>query len=305
MDGFLDFHKQVLDHLAEGVYFVDPERKILYWNQAAEQISGFSAGEVLGSHCFNQVLNHVDDQMQPLCTEHCPLTKAMQSRQSTSERAFLHHKNGHRVPVNIKVNPVISPAGEVIGAVEIFSDATPFLELESLNGELQRMIRIDPLTRIPNRKAFFETLQQEMLRFRRYGTPFAVIFSDIDFFKEVNDRFGHKTGDRTLQWFARELQSGLRRVDMISRFGGEEFLMLLPATSAVAACSTAEKLRAQVSANTCPETGKILTASFGVAAVETEDDPESLVERADRALYRSKKNGRNQVTFQPLTSKAT
>jgi len=302
MDVFSDFHKQVLDHLAEGVYFVDAERRILYWNQAAEQISGFSASEVIGSRCYNQILNHVDDQLRPLCLEHCPLTKAMQNQQTACERAFLHHKNGHRVPVNIKVNPVINVAGEVIGAVEIFSDATPFLELESLNGELQRMIRIDPLTRVPNRTAFFEALQQELLRFRRYGTPFAIIFTDIDFFKEVNDRFGHKAGDRTLQWFARELQNGLRKVDTISRYGGEEFLMLLPATSAVAACSTAEKLRSQIAAGPCPETGEVLTASFGVASVEPEDDLETMVERADRALYRSKKGGRNRVTFQAMAS---
>lgn len=304
MDPFSDFHKQVLDHLAEGVYFVDTQRNILYWNDAAEQISGYSASEVIGSHCYDQILNHVDDQLRPLCLEHCPLTHAMQHRQLICDRAFLHHKNGHRVPVNIKVKPVINAAGDVIGAVEIFSDATPFLELETLNGELQRMIRIDPLTRIPNRTAFFEALNQEMLRFRRYGTPFAVIFTDIDFFKEVNDRFGHKTGDQTLQWFARELQSGLRKVDTISRYGGEEFLMLLPATSTVAACSTAEKLRARISANPCLETGQILTASFGVASVEPEDDPEKIIERADRALYRSKKGGRNQVTFQPLAQPA-
>lgn len=300
MDLQFEFHKQVLDHLAEGVYFVDTERKILYWNHAAELLSGYTAGEVIGSFCFNQILNHVNADFEPLCNGHCPLTIAIKTREMIVERAFLHHKQGHRVPVNIKVNPVIAKDGTVVGAVEIFSDATPYLELENLNRELEKTIRIDPLTKIPNRRAFLEVLQQEFQRFRRYATPYAVIFADIDFFKEVNDRFGHKTGDLTLQWFARKLVSGLRKVDTISRFGGEEFLILLPSTSPEAACRTAEKLRALVAQRPCPETGRILTASFGVASVISGDSPESLIERADRGLYLSKQAGRNRVTFQHL-----
>ncbi|HKI52328.1 MAG TPA: sensor domain-containing diguanylate cyclase [Geothermobacteraceae bacterium] len=295
-----EFHKQVLDHLAEGVYFVDTERKILYWNHAAEVLSGYSADEVVGSHCYNHILNHVNEKLEPLCTELCPLTIAIARREMIVERAFLHHKKGHRVPVNIKVNPVVNQSGKVIGAVEIFSDATPFLELEGLNRDLEKTIRIDPLTKVPNRRAFLELIQQEFQRYRRYATPFAVIFTDIDFFKEVNDRFGHKVGDLTLQWFARKLSGGLRKVDTVSRFGGEEFLMLLPSTTPEAATRAADKLRAQVALRPCPETGQTLTASFGVASVENGDTPESLIERADRGLYLSKKAGRNLVTFQGL-----
>lgn len=300
MDFQFEFHKQVLDHLAEGVYFVDTERKILYWNHAAELLTGYTAEEVIGSFCFNQILNHVNADFEPLCTDHCPLTNAIKTREMIVERAFLHHKQGHRVPVNIKVNPVIAKDGTVIGAVEIFSDATQYLELENLNRKLEKTIRIDPLTKVPNRRAFLEVIQQEFQRYRRYATPFAVVFTDIDFFKEVNDRFGHKVGDLTLQWFARKLSSGLRKVDTISRFGGEEFLMLLPSTTSEAACRTAEKLRALVAQRPCPETGRILTASFGVASVTRDDSPESLIERADRGLYLSKKAGRNQVTYQHL-----
>jgi diguanylate cyclase (GGDEF)-like protein/PAS domain S-box-containing protein len=300
MDLSFEFHKQVLDHLAEGVYFVDTERRILYWNHAAEMLSGFSAEEVVGSYCYDHILNHVNEQLEPLCNQHCPLTFAIHNRKLINERAFLHHKSGHRVPVNIKVNPVIGRDGEIIGAVEIFSDATPYLELEGLNRELEKTIRIDPLTKVPNRRAFLEVIQQEFQRYRRYGTPFAVVFTDIDHFKEVNDRFGHKVGDLTLRWFARKLASGLRKVDAISRYGGEEFLMLLPSTTSDAATSTAEKLRALVAQRPCPETGQTLTASFGVAAVAKDDTPESIIDRADRGLYLSKKAGRNLVTFQHL-----
>lgn len=297
MDPQLDFYKQMLDHLAEGVYFVDRDRRILYWNRAAEMITGYKADEVSGSHCHDGILNHVDENLKELCTDRCPLTAAMENGSQVCERAFLHHRDGHRLPVQVKAQAITNAAGEVIGAVEIFSDATSYLQLETLNAKLQQQIRIDPLTRVPNRRAFYEVVDQELERFRRYGTPFSVIFTDIDFFKEVNDRHGHKTGDLTLQWFAQTLQSELRKVDTVSRFGGEEFLILLPATPSKDAVLTAEKLRARIASNPCPETGEPLTASFGVAAITLNDNGESLVERADRGLYRSKKEGRNRVTY--------
>jgi len=183
----LNFYKQMLDHLAEGVYFVDRERRILYWNPAAERLTGFSAEAMTGCYCNKGELNHVDANLNPLCTGCCPLTRAMDTGTTVSERAFLHHRNGHRLPVNIKAQAITNATGEVIGAVEIFSDATSYLQLENLNEKLQKQIRIDPLTGVPNRRAFLEVVEDELERFQRYGDPFSVIFTDIDFFKEVND----------------------------------------------------------------------------------------------------------------------
>lgn len=292
-----DFYKQMVDHLAEGIYFVDRNRRILYWNPAAERLTGFMAEQVLNCCCETGGLNHVDANLAPLCTARCPLVRAMEEGVLVTERAFLHHREGYRLPVNIKAQPVKNSSGEVIGAVEIFSDATGFLQLESVNEKLQQQIRIDPLTGIPNRRAFLEVVKNEWDRYQRYGDPFSIIFTDIDFFKEVNDRHGHRVGDLTLQWFTKGLQSELRKVDTLSRFGGEEFLILLPATPSKEAFLTAEKLRQRIAAAPCPETGEPLTASFGVASVCLKDSSESLVERADRGLYRSKKEGRNRVTF--------
>jgi len=298
MTQLLDFHKQVLDHLSEAVYFVDIDRQILSWNHAAEILTGFVSNEVVGSRCFNQILNHVDEQMNPLCNSECPLTFAMKENQQIATRAFLHHKQGHRVPVQIKVNPVIDQKGEVIGAVEIFSDATAYLELESLNGELKRLIHIDPLTQIPNRRAFQNLLRQEFSRYHRFGECFSIVFADIDHFKQVNDRHGHQAGDQTLEWFSRQLESGLRKVDQVCRWGGEEFVAILPATDCSQGEIAAEKLCRQLSGQNCPVTGELQTASFGVAEVQAWDTPESLIERADQGLYAAKAEGRNRVKSQ-------
>ncbi len=290
------YYLQVLDHLSEGVYIVNLERKIFYWNQPAAAITGFSAEEVVHFHCYNNILDHRDENMQPLCQGGCALSWALEKGTPIEKSVFLRHKEGHRIPVEIKVAPVLDGDGGVVGAVEIFSDASAHFRLEQINKQLRRMIRVDLLTRIPNRRAILEALEREFQRYRRYGTPFSVIFVDIDHFKQVNDGFGHVAGDKTLRWFAGEISRRLRKSDIMGRYGGEEFLILLPATGSPQAVKTAEDLRADIEAAPCPATEKRLTASFGVTGIREGDSVESLLERVDAALYSSKREGRNRVT---------
>ncbi len=289
------FYKQILDHLGEAVYFVDKERKILYWNRVAEKITGYSSAEVVNSYCYSNLLDHIDEKSCPLCQERCPLAQAMETGQGLEKRIFLRHKDGHRVPVNVKVAPIFN-GGKTVGAVEVFTDASVVVQVEQLNEELRRLIHIDPLTQIPNRRALMAALDREYQRYKRYRTPFALIFVDIDHFKRVNDTLGHAVGDRTLQWFSRQITESLRRSDMVARFGGEEFIILLTATEAAAVGSIAESLRQRIADSPCPETGAILTASLGATGILPGDSVDSLLERADAAQYISKKEGRNRTT---------
>lgn len=290
-----EFYKQMLDHLTEGVYFVDNQRRILYWNLAAEMITGYRKEEVVGRCCSDNILDHVNGDQCSLCLGGCPLEKCLRVGLPIETRVFLSRKQGDRIPVNVKVVPIRGEAGVVIGAVEVFSDATGEVEVEQLNEDLQRLIRIDPLTQIPNRRAMMEALEREYQRFERYGTPFSVVFADIDHFKRINDTCGHLVGDRALQWFSRHLVRNLRRADLVGRYGGEEFVILLTATRAESANRIAEQLRSTLAGLSFPETGNAITASFGVATIGPEETVESLLNRADGALYRAKKEGRNRV----------
>ena len=290
-------YKQMLDHLAEAVYFVDTRRKILYWNRAAEALTGYAADEVVGHFCFENILKHVDDRMEPLCEGRCPLAHAVETGRAVEKRVFLSHREGHRVPVNVKVIPITGDGGAIIGAVELFSDASAFLEVEQLNVSLQNLIRIDPLTQLPNRRAMMEALEREYQRYLRYATPLSLIFADVDHFKRVNDTFGHPVGDRTLQWVARNLTMAVRKADMVGRFGGEEFMILLAATESQPAFRIAEHLRDHLAGLVFPETGWTITVSLGVTALRPVDSLEFLLDRADAAMYRSKELGRNRVTL--------
>ena len=171
-------------------------------------------------------------------------------------------------------------------------------ELVHSNEELHRISRRDPLTGLFNRLAADERLHSEFARMKRTQQPYSVLMLDIDFFKRVNDSYGHEVGDLVLQSIANVLQAQLRETDFLARFGGEEFLVILPETNLEAANEVAEKLRTAVSSSD-NATGQIITISLGLALAEPgqlqEDDA---VRQADRHLYLAKNAGRNRVVAQ-------
>jgi len=157
----------------------------------------------------------------------------------------------------------------------------------------------DPLTGLWNRYALLEALEREHSRAAREGTPLAVIMVDLDHFKHVNDTYGHLAGDAVLRETAGRMQAVVRSYDLVGRFGGEEFLIVLPGTSGANAAQLAERLRAAVAHDPVCHDGVPIpvTASFGVGAGGTAPggDPQTLIRLADEALYRAKENGRNRI----------
>jgi diguanylate cyclase (GGDEF)-like protein/PAS domain S-box-containing protein/hemerythrin-like metal-binding protein len=172
-------------------------------------------------------------------------------------------------------------------------------ELARANEGLRRLARRDALTELPNRLAANERLHSEFISMKRLDTAYAVLMIDIDFFKRVNDTHGHAVGDQVLQRVAQVLRLTLRESDFIARFGGEEFIALLPATELAAATRVAEKIRQAVEAAPDPTAGT-LTLSVGVAIAHHEQASEKeAVLDADNALYFAKNQGRNQVQLAP------
>ena len=155
----------------------------------------------------------------------------------------------------------------------------------------------DALTGLPNREAYQERLQQEQQRLKRYGGSLSMMVCDIDFFKRINDSYGHLAGDKVLKIIAKALQRNLRDTDFIARFGGEEFVTLMPETNAQEAMQVAEKLRTKIEQspfNFRKEPVRI-TMSFGISEFSQNEKADTVFERADKALYKAKENGRNQV----------
>ncbi|MEN6459011.1 MAG: GGDEF domain-containing protein [Thermoguttaceae bacterium] len=150
-------------------------------------------------------------------------------------------------------------------------------------------VRTDPLTGVNNRRGLDETLTSQLAMMTRYNSFFAVLMLDIDHFKQVNDREGHLTGDRVLQELARLVDGCVRETDMVGRYGGEEFVIVMPQTDLAGACVFADRLRAEVAERLS------VTVSGGVAAALECDTPETLLGRVDAALYAAKTAGRNRI----------
>ena len=175
------------------------------------------------------------------------------------------------------------------------------LELEQAHREMQRLAVTDPLTGLFNRVKIDDVLNLELSRQTRQPDPLSVIMLDIDDFKPINDRYGHRKGDEVLAQFATILTSRSRKTDCLGRWGGEEFLIVCPNTELAAAERLAEDLRRAIASHPF-DLDQPLTASLGVAESCFGDTPETLVERADVALYSAKHQGRNRVTGAPLAS---
>lgn len=298
------FYQRVLDGLHDGVYFVDRQRNITFWNRAAEAITGYQREEVLGRSCSDNILNHTDETGRQLCGVACPLDATLADGQNRSATVFLHHRDGYRVPTSVRAAPITSTDGTIVGVVETFSDDSARVSAVERANEMERLAYVDALTGLPNRRYAEAALGARFNEMRRYNWSFGVIFLDIDHFKKVNDTCGHEVGDRILTMVANTLVHNVRSFDVVSRWGGEEFVCVIGHVDQTHLESMAEKLRALVERSSLTlsregpegETRLAVTVSGGATQAHASDSAASLIQRADRLMYLSKTAGRNRVS---------
>lgn len=291
--------KDIVDRSGDGVYIMDTDRRIVYWNRGAEEISGYSAGDAVGRHCRDNLLVHVDTDARPLCLGACPALDAMRRDAVVEGDVFLHHRDGHRVPIRVRVAPLKAPDGTVVGGVEVFRDNREGVAARSRIEELERLSHLDALTGIGNRRYAESYLAARLSEFERYGWGFGVVFFDIDHFKQVNDTWGHDAGDKVLRMVAMTAGNSVRTSDVVSRWGGEEFTAFIQRVDEVELRGVAETMRrlVQESGLYRGEERVSVTISSGATMARAGDTVQSLIERADRLMYRSKEEGRNRVTL--------
>jgi diguanylate cyclase (GGDEF)-like protein/PAS domain S-box-containing protein len=290
--------KELLDNLYDGVYCVDSRRRIIYWNKAAEQITGFQSAEVLGKHCHQNILRHMDEAGTELCEGACPLAKTIVDALPREAEVYLHHKDGHRVPVSVRITPIRDDQGRVIGAVQLFADNSSKAEMLARLDELEQLSLLDPLTKLGNRRFIEMNLRSRWDEMNRYGFSFGVIFLDIDHFKSINDRYGHDVGDNVLKMVAGALASNSRPFDVFGRWGGEEFVGILRSPDTKGLCAIAERLRTLIRSSFLIYAADRLrvTVSLGATMARQGDTPEELLRRADRLMFQSKTAGRDRVS---------
>lgn len=292
-------YETILENLHDGLYFVDRNRVITFWNKAAEKISGFTAEEVVGKSCADNILTHVDSDGNNLCTGVCPLAASIADGKPREAVAYMHHKDGHRIPVSVRVSTLTDDTGNIVGGIELFTDISNQEANELRVKELEKLALLDNLTQLANRNYIEKEIRSRFEEKKRYKMPFGIFFIDIDHFKKFNDTYGHDVGDNVLKFIANTFVANARPFDLYGRWGGEEFIGIIRNINGENLESLGNRLCSLVeNSYLIHETEKLyVTISIGATVVNDNDTSDSLIKRADTLLYESKTSGRNCVTL--------
>lgn len=259
----------------------DLDGNIVRVSEAFCDISKYSRDELIGKH--HSIVRHPD--MPDSIFE--DLWKTIKRGSAWHGEFKNRAKDGSTYYVEVNIEPEFNEHGDIMGYTAIRQDITDKKRVEKLS---QR----DPLTKIYNRLKLDAVLEQEIERAQRYHTAVSIILLDIDYFKKINDKYGHLVGDKALVELADILTKRTRDVDTVGRWGGEEFLIVCPGTDLSGAERLAEDIRQSILEHSFLTIGNI-TCTFGVSAYQHDDDDEALLKRADEALYDGKAAGRNLV----------
>jgi diguanylate cyclase (GGDEF)-like protein/PAS domain S-box-containing protein len=295
----MDFkYEDLLENIYDGLYVVDRRRRIMYWNKAAERITGYTADDMVGSHCFDSKLIHVDDNGANLCRGMCPLAATIKDGAPREAEVYLHHKDGHRVPVSVRVTPQHDRNGNIIGGIELFSDLSNGEAMRLRIAELEKLAFLDGLTLLANKRYIDLELERHISEMGRYGRSFGILLMDIDHFKIFNDTHGHMVGDRVLKTVAQSLLHNARPFDVYGRWGGEEFIGIIRHVDMGTLTKIGARVRALVEQTHVQVAEALLhvTISMGATIAAADDTVQSLVKRVDGLMYRSKEQGRNCLT---------
>lgn len=317
--------RKAFDALNEGLVIVDAQARVVLANRAFRQLHPEAEGELNG---------HLIDSLHWLLAGSAPGEARPWSRSLSGEGAVQGHPldlplpDGPPTRLLVSTAPIADAKGRVRGCMITFDDVTAVhraneelratmneLEqsrqrIEVQNTELRRLAESDPLTGCYNRRAFFASANELFAQAKEDHLDLCVLMSDIDFFKKFNDVYGHAVGDQVIQTVSRLLGEGLGEGDLLCRYGGEEFCMLLPGATPEKARRVAEALRLAIETQAKESIQGTdvmrITSSFGLATVMMgASSLEGLIEQADQALYKSKENGRNRVTlWAPETAEA-
>jgi diguanylate cyclase (GGDEF)-like protein/PAS domain S-box-containing protein len=295
------FLNTIFDSIRDPFCIIDRSYTIVRANEAYAQLKNRAVDDLIDRTCYKAL-----EEKSEVC-DGCIIRKTLQSMDPCAKEKKVTLKSGETLWMEIFTYPILDDAGEVSHVIEYTRDVTDRKKSEEdrrrLIERLEYLSKIDSLTGLLSRRALSEQLEYEIDRARRYKAELAVILCDLDNLKAINDNHGHLAGDATLQLLAATLRSSLRNVDIAGRYGGDEFLVIVPQTSAESALSIAEKMRRAAERTEVRLEGDkrvAMSLSIGVAGLgPLPEDMDGLISRVDAALYASKNAGRNKVSLAP------
>jgi diguanylate cyclase (GGDEF)-like protein/PAS domain S-box-containing protein len=293
------FLQAVVDAIPGAFYVIDEQGYFVRWNRAAQELVGAPDERMPRT----TVLDAICGEDRPLIAS--LIQAALAKGYAEAEARVAHGDIGIG---EMRWRFLTARRVDIAGKAYLVGTGLDVTERKKLERELEHQARTDFLTGIPNRRYFLNLADQELARARRYGRPFSMLMLDLDLFKNVNDHYGHRVGDLTLQKVVEVCGQMLREVDVVGRLGGEEFGIILPETDAEQALQVADRVRQAVAIASValPKGGSVsITTSIGVATYsEADTDVDAVLNRADRALYQAKRSGRDRVSSEGESSVA-
>jgi diguanylate cyclase (GGDEF)-like protein/PAS domain S-box-containing protein len=298
----LESSEQFLNTIFDSIY--DPfcifnrEMRIVRANEAYAALKGKALEKLIGGRCYEE------PGVNPDACKVCVVKSTFLSAEPNSHEKHLRGPDGSREWFDIFTHPIKDEEGTVTHVLEYSRGITERKRAEEerkeLIKELQHLSRIDVLTGLKNRRALMDALEHEVERCRRYGADLSLILCDIDNFKEINDTYGHAAGDSALALVSNVFREVVRKTDVAGRYGGDEFMLVMPETGLEGAKEFAERILVAVGRlKFRPVKGKTLrmSMSLGLSVFDSDsDNVDTLISRADDAMYTSKRKGRNRVT---------
>jgi len=299
------FQKAILEHIQDGIVACNARGQLIMFNRASQEIHGCDLAQVPQAEWSRYYQLYHPDGRTPLEMDEIPLVRAFKGEAVCNYEMVVQARNGERRDLRVNGQAMYDNEGNKLGAVVSLHDIT---DLNQANRRLRHLAYHDALTGLANRRLFHDLLGQELKRAGRKNQLTAVLFLDLDNFKKVNDRHGHKEGDRLLIQLASALRVRLRDSDILCRWGGDEFIIALPEVDGEGtAIRVANKICRVIDediASRYPDC--TLSASIGIALFPVHGHgPDSLIRQADMAMYLAKQQGKNRACLVPMKGTAT
>lgn len=332
---------EIIEFLPDATFVIDVDKKVVAWNKAVEEMTGVRKEEILGKGDYAYAEPFYGKKRPILIDLIFEKNEEIESKYDYVKREgnilfseiFLPQLNNNKgIYVWVKATPIYDKSGNLVGAIETVRDITENKmsgqKLEKLNAELiksnkvfKQMALKDPHTGLYNYRYLGEVIEAEFLRAKRYAHPLSAILLDIDYFKSVNDVYGHQFGDLILKQFARQLKLAVRQYDIVVRLGGEEFVVLSPATNRADAVGLGDRILELISLYDFGDREHNIKLKVSIAVSSYPEDKiskgQDLIDMADRILSKVKELGGNRVyssvdlktmekdDFTPVPEKAT
>lgn len=287
MTGFEDpeMYRTILEGLPIGLYFVDRDRRILFWNDAAQEITGYLRQDVVGRHCRDNILMHCDAKNNTLCGTACPLLETMNDGAPREAELFLRHQAGHRVAVWVRAAPLRDRKGSIIGAIESFKEPGTRAHSDRRQEALSDRALLEERRGHGDRGVAGSRLTESLLLFREHQVPFSVLLFELDDLDEFQSTYGLAAAETILQVVARSLGSNLRATDFLGSWNVRQFLAILPGCT-TGADSTGRRLGRLAGLSCIRWWGDPISVgiAWGSATAQPGDTKDLILQRAQSAL---------------------